>query len=95
VAIAIRPSLAWNAAIIVLIWGFSQQHFRKSELRQIGTTGNLRITRMRSFLLDVFPGLSGKSVVEPTDRSLVRIVLGAADRISRASKTSQAPLPST
>jgi len=59
VAIAIRPSLAWNPAIIVLIWGFSQQHFRKSELRQVGTTGNLRIARMRS-LLDVFPWLVGQ-----------------------------------
>jgi hypothetical protein len=51
------------ARIIILIWGFSQHDFRKSELRQIGTTGNLRITRMRSFLLDVFPWLVGKSVI--------------------------------
>jgi hypothetical protein len=48
------------ARIIILIWGFSQHNFRKSELRQIGTTGNLRITRMRSFLLDVFPWLVGQ-----------------------------------
>jgi hypothetical protein len=42
-----------------LIWGERQVNLRKSELRQIGMTGNLRMAGMRMFALRA----SGKSVI--------------------------------
>jgi hypothetical protein len=52
--------LWWDGtgALKPLIWGRRQAIFRKSESRQIGTTGTLRMTRMRRFSFS-----SGKSVI--------------------------------